>query len=254
MADKGRLSVEQRIKTVLYFTETRRAVVTQKRFHAHFQIQWAPLFKTIHKHYNQFNNDGSVLERKRRRHSSACSPGNTDTVRVALQRRPAKSTRKATAQLEISRWSVQHRVKSDLNLYPYKMTVLPKLTVQNKCQRMAFAEWTQNNEVSFSSIWFSDEAHFHLDSVVNKQNVRFWASENPRVIHENYSVGCHLKSWTARANFLLRDSEQWALFKHVAHYFCALNFLHDTSNQCVISNRFPNHFACGQNWPRVVMI
>jgi hypothetical protein len=33
---------------------------------------------------------------------------------------------------------------------------------------------------------------------------------------ENYSVVRHLKSWTARANFLWRDSEQWALFKHVA--------------------------------------
>jgi hypothetical protein len=62
-------------------------------------------------------------------------------------------------------------------------TVLPKLTVQNKHQRMAFAEWAQNNEVSFFNVWFSDETHFHLDGVVNKQNVRFWTSENPRVIH-----------------------------------------------------------------------
>jgi hypothetical protein len=39
---------------------------------------------------------------------------------------------------------------------------------------------------------------------------------------ENYSVGRCLKSWTARTNFLWGDSEQWALFKHVAQYFCAL--------------------------------
>jgi hypothetical protein len=49
--------------------------------------------------------------------------------------------------------------------------VLPKLTVQNKRQRMAFAEWDQNNELSFSHVWFSDEAHFHFDDVFNKQNV-----------------------------------------------------------------------------------
>jgi hypothetical protein len=48
-----------------------------------------------------------------------------------------------------------------------------QMTVHNKHQRMAFAEWAHNNEVSFNNIWFSDEAHFHLDGVVNKQNVRF---------------------------------------------------------------------------------
>jgi hypothetical protein len=48
------------------------------------------------------------------------------------------------------------------------MTVLPKFTAKNKRQRMIFAEWAQNSEVSFNNIWFSDEAHFHLDGVVNK--------------------------------------------------------------------------------------
>jgi hypothetical protein len=38
---------------------------------------------------------------------------------------------------------------------------------------MAFAEWAQNNEASFNNVGFSDEAHFYLDGVVNKQNV--WA-------------------------------------------------------------------------------
>jgi hypothetical protein len=42
MADKGRLSAEQCIKTVLFVTETRSAVVIQRQFHAHFQKQWVP--------------------------------------------------------------------------------------------------------------------------------------------------------------------------------------------------------------------
>jgi hypothetical protein len=54
-------------------------------------------------------------------------------------------------------------------------TVLPKLTVQNKHQRMAFIEWDQNNEVSFNDVWFPDQAHFHLDDEANKQNVSSWA-------------------------------------------------------------------------------
>jgi hypothetical protein len=94
--------------------------------------------------------------------------GNIDAVRVVMQRSPSKSTRKATAQLRKSKQSVQQLLKSDLNLYPYKITVLPKLTVQNKHQRMAFAEWAQNTEVLFNNVWFSDEKHLHLDDVVNK--------------------------------------------------------------------------------------
>ena len=30
----------------------------------------------------------------------------------------------------------------------------------------------------------SDEAHFHLDGYVNKQNCRFWAAENLRELHQ----------------------------------------------------------------------
>jgi hypothetical protein len=130
MVDKGRLSVEQQcIKTLLFSTETRSVVVTQRLFRAHFRIWWSPSFKTINKLYNQFNNDGSVLERKHHWPLSACSLENTDAVRVALQRSPSISTRKAAAQLGISRRSVQRILKSDLNLYPYKITVLPKLRI-----------------------------------------------------------------------------------------------------------------------------
>jgi hypothetical protein len=113
-----------------------------------------PSFKTLDKLYNQFNNDGSVLERKRRRPSFVRSPENIDAVRMALRRSPSKSTRKAAAQLGISRRSVQLILRSDLNLYPYKTTALPTLTVRNKHQRMALAEWAQNNEVSLTLFGF----------------------------------------------------------------------------------------------------
>jgi hypothetical protein len=75
--------------------------------------------------------------------------------------------------------------------------VLPKLTAQNKHQRMAFAEWAQNKEVSVNNVWFSDEVHFHLNGVVNKRNLRFWESENPHVIHENVYHTPRITVWVA---------------------------------------------------------
>jgi hypothetical protein len=103
MDDKERLYVEQCIKTVLFFAETRSVVVTKRRFHAHFQMRWAPSCKTIHKLYNQLKIGGPVLERKRHWPSTVHFPENVGAIRVALQRSTSKSTRKAAAQLGISR-------------------------------------------------------------------------------------------------------------------------------------------------------
>jgi hypothetical protein len=77
------------------------------------------------------------------------------------------------------------------------MTVLPKLTVQNKHQRLAFAERVENNEVLFNSVWFSDEAHFHFSGEVSKQNVRFRASGNPHVIHGKVQHASRITVWVA---------------------------------------------------------
>jgi hypothetical protein len=35
-----------------------------------------------------------------------------------------------------------------------------------------------------NAVVMSDEAHFHLNGSVNKQNCRFWATENPRELHQ----------------------------------------------------------------------
>jgi hypothetical protein len=99
-----------------------------------------------------------------------------------------------------------------------------------------------------------------------RQEINLWLMRR-WIMTEDYSVVGHLKSWTARANFLWRASKQWALFKHVVQYFCAspschrfaitltqwsmqdgtrphttnnvLDFLHDIFDSNVISNWLP---------------
>ena len=40
-----------------------------------------------------------------------------------------------------------------------------------------------------------NEAHFHLNDYVNKQNCRFWASENPKEIHERPLHAAKVTVW-----------------------------------------------------------
>ena len=42
MADNGQLTVDQKVKVVLFYAERKSVVTTQRRFHAHFGTRWAP--------------------------------------------------------------------------------------------------------------------------------------------------------------------------------------------------------------------
>lgn len=47
------------------------------------------------------------------------------------------------------------------------------------------------------NIFFSDEAHFHLNGYVNQQNCRYWSSENPKEKHETQLHSLKVTVWCA---------------------------------------------------------
>ncbi|GFW05698.1 uncharacterized protein TNCV_3407641 [Trichonephila clavipes] len=74
--------------------------------------------------------------------------------------------------------------------------------IEGKTKVLLFVEWAQN-EIAVvpdfhKRILFSDEAHFWLNSYVNKQNYRIWSEANPQVyvqtpLHpEKLTVWCAL--------------------------------------------------------------
>lgn len=113
---------------------------------------------------------------------TARTPENAQLVRAAVERSPRRSARKHSVALRISDRSLRRIMHQDLSLKPYKIILVQEITPQDydvdRCQDMV-------NEIpTDSTFWSSDEAHFHLNGTVNKQNFRNWASTNPRELHE----------------------------------------------------------------------
>ena len=79
--------------------------------------------------------------------------------------------------------TVQIIIHNDLKLFPYKVQIIEKQTDANKQERSEFchsiSERIENNPDDLGLILFSDKAHFHLSGHVNKQNMRFWVSQQP---------------------------------------------------------------------------
>ena len=47
MADNERLTVDKKVKVVLFYSENKSIVATQRCFRAHFGTRWAPCKETI---------------------------------------------------------------------------------------------------------------------------------------------------------------------------------------------------------------
>ena len=75
-----------------------------------------------------------------------------------------------------------------LHFYPYRVTVVHRLTPGDPATRVNYCEWimqsVHDGTVDPSQLIMTDEAWFHLSGYVHSQNSRYWDIENPHVIHE----------------------------------------------------------------------
>ena len=85
--------------------------------------------------------------------------------------------RKIARDLRISRTSAQRIFKDDLKLKSYRIRVLPKISEDQKANRLKFAYWIRTNFRKEDTLrfLFSDEKMFDIDGVYNFQNERIWA-------------------------------------------------------------------------------
>ena len=78
-----------------------------------------------------------------------------------------------------------------------------ELKQQDFARRKTFAETMLQmfEEDPKLVILTSDEAHFHLNGSVNKQNLCYWSTINPRQVHEHLLHCDRVTVWAAMAKF-----------------------------------------------------
>ena len=166
---------------VLEFDKNNSRTCVQRKFWTEFSKQ-PPDRRTILKWHAKFKEEGCLCSRKR----IAPSPS-TETikrVRNIFQRRPRKSIRRASPELQMSSTTVWRVVRKHLHMITYKLHLLQHLKETDKPAREDFCNQMQAilEEDGFDErLVFSDEAIFHLTEKVNKHNARIWGTEHPHL-------------------------------------------------------------------------
>lgn len=190
------------------FVKNNESLVTvQRLFRVHFnrgRRGSVPSTNTIKSWVSTLRTTGSIVKKKPPGPAkTARTPENVNRVREALIRSPTRSARRHACELRLNRESLRRILQQDIKFHPYKMCIVQKLEIRDYAQREDFAVRMQVilEENQNAVILTSDEAHFHLNGVVNKQNLRYWAPENPRQIHERPLHSQRVTVWCAIASF-----------------------------------------------------
>ena len=103
-------------------------------------------------------------------------------MRQSFLRRPKKSARRASRELEMSSMTVWRVLRKSLHMKPYRLHLLQFLKPTEHIERSNFFIKMQDvmTEDDFlDRVVFSDESTFHINGKVHRHNVRIWGTENP---------------------------------------------------------------------------
>ena len=152
----------------------------------------------------KFQNTGSIRDGRSEnttRQRPVLTPAKLEEIRQLLENEPTLSIRRASQRLKLGYRTVQRALRNHIDFFPYKVQSMQSLTSQNFASRLAFARMIKTKidrrEININRVWFSDEAHFYLNGYVNKQNYRFWGSENPNVAVSRTLHPQRLTVWAA---------------------------------------------------------
>lgn len=184
----------------LYY-KTGSIVNAQRQFRRERHSRTAPSINTIKRLAKQFRERGSVIAPKRRRSRTARTAAIVAKVSDAVTADPKTSSRRLSRQTGVTETTVRRILHQDIGLFPYKIQLVQKLRYGDKKRRLDFCHWLLdkcNSKPDFMDVLFmSDEAQFHLDGKVNKQNCRIWADQPPQIFQEVEGFSPYISVWCA---------------------------------------------------------
>ena len=113
-------------------------------------------------------------------------------------------------------------------MYPYKVQLVQSLPSPDFQKRLNYAvrfqETARNDNEFIHKLIMGDEAHFNLNRCVNKQNTRFWGTENPWQVHASpmhpvkVTVWCGVTSERVIGLFFFEDANKNAVTVNAERY------------------------------------
>lgn len=126
-----------------------------------------------------FREIGSVQKRRTSDARRIRTPENYEAVRVSVLRSPRRSARKHAA-LRLSDRFVRRIMHDDLHFHPYKLATVQELSEHDFNARRNACEAIIEHVPQDAFVFYTDEGRFHLTGNFNKQDMRYWAANNPQ--------------------------------------------------------------------------
>ena len=173
-----------------FVNNNKSIMAVQYEFCCHFNIhknQAVPTCNTILCWVNALYTQGTLMNKRPLGASQTVhTPENVECVRQALLCSPSHSAWRHSSKLGLSSHLLRHILHLELHFQPYKLVVVQQLKPRDYAQQVTFAYEMQaifeHNDNLI--LCMSDKAHFYLSGMVNQQNCHYWASENPKQLHE----------------------------------------------------------------------
>lgn len=179
---------EEKTEMILIYGECRRnSRLASRVYTERFPNRRCPDHKIFASLQRNLQIHGSFIKPKRNRNRPVTSDMNSNVVLNFVNQNPHASVVTIACEAEISSTSVRRILKKH-TYHNYKMILVQELLPADYEQRLNFIAMMsvirENNYNFLNLILWSDESQFTNNGRVNRHNLHYWSSENPKWLRQ----------------------------------------------------------------------